>query len=415
MSKAKQHWVVIGAGIVGSSCAWELVTRGFEVTLADPVLPGQSTSFGNAACISPSAVIPYTYPGIIWRVPRWLLDPKGPLFIQWSHLPALAPWLWRYWRTGSTAHVEAIAEAQGRLMASVTADYDRILRETRSEWLREKRGLIMLYDSEKAYLRDQWQFELRERLGQTLRRLEPGELTELEPALSVDRCVAVYDPVWQHLLDPAEVTRNIAEFAFEHGAAWKQDRVVTIEHQADGVRLQFESGAPVDADGVVIAAGVWSKSLLEPLGLSMPLVAKRGYHTMVHNPTANLSHPVMSVSGTFVMTPLRMGLRIAGTAEFAAVDAPPNYRRAKVLLEKARKFLPGLEGESYSEWMGQRPLLPDGKPAIGRVPGRDNILCAVGHGHYGITQGPTSARIIGDLASGLQPHVDLAPFAVDRF
>jgi len=411
--------VVIGAGVVGSSCAWNLVQEGHEVTLVDPILPGQSTSFGNAGCISPNAVIPFSYPGVIRQVPKWLLDSKGPLFIRWAHLPSVLPWLWRFWRAGSMDKVEAVAEAQNALMATVRSDYDRILSETGSEWLREKRGLIMLYDNEQKYRTDAWQFELRKRLGQEWKRLSGDELAELEPALmhskSAAAQVAIYDPIWAHFVDPAEVTRNIAEAAFAGGARWLQNKIVSLRPVDDGIELKTRNGDTLKADEVVVAAGVWSGKLLAPLGLHLPLAAKRGYHTMVHKPSVELSHPVMSVSRLFMLTPMRLGLRLAGTAEFAAIDAPPDYRRAKILLEHARHYLPGLEGESYSEWMGQRPMFPDSKPVIGPVPGRRGIWCAFGHGHYGLTQGPTSARIIADLVAGRTPHLDLAPFGADRF
>jgi len=415
----RKHCVVIGAGIVGSSCAWHLVKQGHEVTVIDPVLPGQSTSFGNAGCISPSAVIPFSYPGAIRQVPKWLIDSHGPLVIRLSHLPQAMPWLYRFWRAGSMPQVEAIVQAQKDLMATVRSDYDTILAETRSDWMSEKRGLIMIHDNEKSYRGDAWQYEMRQRLGQELSRLTSDELFEMEPALAEhprarDR-VAVYDPAWSHLTDPGEVTRNIAEAAFSQGANWIQDRVLSLSQRQDGAEMVTGNGQKLTADSVVVAAGVWSGKLLSQLGVSVPVTAKRGYHTMVHNPSIDLNHPIMSVSQFFVITPMRLGIRLAGTAEFAAIDSPPDYQRARILLDHSRKYFVGLEGESYSEWMGQRPMMPDSKPVLGALPNNPNIFCAFGHGHYGLTQGPTSGRIIADLIAGREPHLDLSPFAADRF
>lgn len=419
MNSPGQHCVVIGAGIVGSSCAWRLHKEGYQVTLIDSELPGQSTSFGNAGCISPSAVIPFSYPGAIRQVPGWLMDKDGPLVIRFGHLPGVLPWLWHFWRAGSMEMVESIAQAQHELMASVRTDYDQILSETKSEWLGDHRGLIMLYDNERDYQADTWQFDLRKRLGMKFKELEAEELAELEPAFADDphagQRVAIHDPAWSHLLDPGEVTRNIAEAGFAQGVCWQQDRVSKLEPGQNGVTIHTESGAAITADSVVVAAGVWSGKLLQPLGFKVPLAAKRGYHTMVHNPSVELKHPIMSVSRFFMLTPMRLGLRLAGTAEFAAIDAEPDYRRARILIDHARNYFPGLQGESYTEWMGQRPMMPDSKPVIGQLPGHSSIFCAFGHGHYGLTQGPTSGRIISDLVAGREPHVDLSPFAIDRF
>jgi D-amino-acid dehydrogenase len=85
------------------------------------------------------------------------------------------------------------------------------------------------------------------------------------------------------------------------------------------------------------------------------------------------------------------------------------------LLQHAQRFLPGLAGEEITEWMGQRPMMPDSMPVLGRLPGHERVLCAFGHGHYGLTQGPTTGRIIADLAFGQPPHIDLKPFSAARF
>jgi len=109
MGDSRQHCVVIGAGIIGASCAWYLQRKGLNVTLIDPVPPGQSCSSGNAACISASSVIPFSYPGMIWKVPGWMLDPLGPMRIRPLAIPGLLPWFWKFWRVSSMQKVEAIA------------------------------------------------------------------------------------------------------------------------------------------------------------------------------------------------------------------------------------------------------------------------------------------------------------------
>jgi len=166
---------------------------------------------------------------------------------------------------------------------------------------------------------------------------------------------------------------------------------------------------------MVVAAGAWSNRLAIQLDYSVPLVAERGYHSQISDPGIELKHPVMSLSRHFVMTPLENGLRLAGTAEFAALDAKPDYRRAKVLLKQAGHYLEGLRTTNVTEWMGQRPAMPDSLPVISRSPGHANVFYAFGHGHYGITQGPTTGRIIADLVTGNQPAIDISAFRFDRF
>jgi len=121
--------VVVGAGIVGTSTARYLQRDGARVIVIDPLAPGRGTSFGNAGGMAVTEVAPLSLPGTLWRVPRWLMDPLGPLTIRWSYLPRLAPWLWRFWRASAPARVEATAKALASLLARAYDDYEPLLVE----------------------------------------------------------------------------------------------------------------------------------------------------------------------------------------------------------------------------------------------------------------------------------------------
>ena len=325
----KKHCVVIGAGIVGASCAWHLQRNGLKVTLIDPELPGQSCSSGNAACIATSGVIPFSYPGLIKKVPGWMLDPLGPLSIHPRDFPALIPWFWRFWRVSNMRKVEEIAASQTLLMRTAIADFDEILEATDSSHLKRSGGAIHVYDTEKEYRADQWQTDLRARMGFKEHRLSENEVKSLVPCLKLGKAVAIMMPDWQHLLDPAKVTARIAADCFADGGEWIQDRVTDVSATASGVNLQTESGNSIKADKLVVAAGAWSNTIAQQLDYKVPMTAKRGYHSEISDPGVELQYPVMSISRHFVMTQMEHGLRIAGTAEFAALDAKPDYRRAK--------------------------------------------------------------------------------------
>ncbi len=413
--KKNPHCVVIGAGIVGSSCAWHLVRKGARVTLIDSEQPHQGASFGNAGCICKSSVFPFSHPGAILKVPGWLLDPHGPMRIRWSHFLPSMPWLYHFWRAGKAHRVEEIVAAQATLMSSVIDDYDDILAATGGEALRKSHGMILLYDTQKDFAGDAWKYESRERLGFPWQRLTRDELTSLEPSIHLGEGIAVFEPEWQHLIDPGAVTQLIADAAFERGASWLHDRVRTVSANADGVSLVTESGRSLKADRLIIAGGVWSSALIGQLGYKVPLIAKRGYHSMIGKPNLEIRHPIMSASRHVLLTPMRDGLRVSGTAEFAGLDTRPDYRRAKSLMQNARYYAPDLGGEEITEWMGQRPMLPDSLPVLGPLPDQNNVLCAFGHGHYGLTQGPTTGRIISELVFGEDPGIDLAPFSISRF
>jgi len=411
----EKHCVVIGAGIVGASCAWYLQKSGLQVTLIDHELPGRSCSFGNAACLATSGLVPLSYPGLIKKVPAWLLDPLGPMSIRWKAFPSLLPWFWHFWRVSNMPKVEAFAQAQANLMRTVFDDYDEILQATGSTDLKQSRGSIHIYDTEKEYQAADWQYELTERLGYKARRLTSSELSSLVPGLKLDNGVAMMEPDWHHLLNPAKITARIADYCFDNGAQWIQDRVTAVSAGEKGVRIQTESGKSIKADQLVVAAGAWSKTLAGQLDFKVPLIGKRGYHSQVSDPGIELEYPVMSVSRAFVMTPMEDGLRFAGTSEFAHLDAPPDYRRAEVLLKQAAAYLPGLKTAGSTQWMGHRPMMVDSTPVISPSPSHSNVFYAFGHGHYGITQGPTTGRLIADLVNGNEPTIDVTAYRMDRF
>ncbi len=415
MSDSKKHCVVIGAGIVGSSCAWHLRRKGMEVTLIDRVEPGMSCSFGNAACVSPSSVVPFSYPGMINKVPGWMLDPLGPVRVRPRDFPGLLPWFWKFWRVSSMQKVEQISSAQKKLMDTVFKDYGEILSATDSTHLYRSKGSIHLYDTEKEYQKDLWQIELRRKMGYDSHRLSAAELKKLVPELKFDNGVAMMMPDWHQVLNPQKVTQRIAENSFGDGTKWVNDEVSKVDSTDQGIVVTTASGSKINADKLVVAAGAWSNKVAGWLDYTVPLVAKRGYHSMIANPGIELDLPVMSLTKMFVMTPLNNGLRLAGTAEFAALDAEPDYRRAKVLLKHAAHYLEGLQTEGVTEWMGPRPMMSDSMPIISASPGHRHVFYAFGHGHYGLTQGPTTGRHIASLVAGETPTVDLTPFRFDRF
>ena len=162
-------------------------------------------------------------------------------------------------------------------------------------------------------------------------------------------------------------------------------------------------------------AGAWSGGLTRALGLNVPLESQRGYHVTVQSSNLALRHTVMAPEYNLMVNPMAMGLRLAGSVEFAGLRRPPDYRRADVLLAKGREMFPHLDASRSTRWMGHRPCLPDSLPVIGRAPHIANAWLAFGHGHIGMCGGASTGREIAHLVAGRAPQVDLAPFSAQRF
>jgi D-amino-acid dehydrogenase len=171
----------------------------------------------------------------------------------------------------------------------------------------------------------------------------------------------------------------------------------------------------LNASAVVVATGIDTPRLSKSLGDAIPLETERGYHTQIMDPGVTLSHSIIWPSRAFMVSPVAGGIRVGGTVELAGLDAPPDYRRAKMVVACAREALPGLQIRDTSEWMGHRPALPDTVPVIGPSAKVRGVFYATGHGHLGLTYAATTARLIGDLVTGRKPPLNLTPYRVDRF
>ena len=408
--------VVIGAGIIGVCTALALQARGMAVELLDADAPGRGASYGNAGGIGVTEVVPLAAPGVLRRVPGWLLDPLGPLAIRPAYLPRLLPWLWRFLRCANLEKVHHVAAAMSDLLRPTYDDFAPLMRDAGLAGEPARRGAITVYKTEARLAADRLVWQVKAACGIRARRIGPEEIRDREPALAPNYAAAMLEPDWGLVGDPYKVVTALAALFRQRGGALHRGRAIGFDHGNGRPRaVRTGDGGRYAFDMAVIAAGAWSQRLLRLLGERVPLETERGYNTTLPTPGVRLNDQVIFGTGKFVMTPLEMGLRIGGAAEFAGLDAPPNFARSKALLTQAARALPGLRTEGGTEWMGHRPTLPDSLPVIGRSARHANVFHAFGHGHLGLTQAPTTGRLIAELAAGETPGIDLTPFRVDRF
>ena len=415
MGEDRHSITVIGAGIVGVSCALHLLRDGHRVTIVDPLPPGEACSYGNAGCFASYAVLPVSTPGILWSVPAMLLNPNGPLAIRWSYWPALIPWLVDFIRAGRPEQMLAATRALAPLVADSLEQHRDLAREAGIESLVRAAPIVYAYPSEKSLDASMPGWNFRREHGVETRVVRGEALRELEPALSTGFPCAVVIDDCGYATNPSRLVKGLAEHARRRGASLLERRVLDVAPRSDGgVRLSTDDGDML-SDKVVVAAGAWSGILARRFGEPVPLEAERGYHVELHAPGITPRTIVGSPKGKFLATPMEGGLRLAGTAEFAGLDAPPNYRRAESLRHHARTLFPGVNIEDYSRWMGQRPSLPDSLPVIGQSRRHAGVFYAFGHQHVGLTCGPRTGRLVADLISERRPNVDLQPYRIDRF
>jgi D-amino-acid dehydrogenase len=419
MEPGRKTVAVIGAGMVGVCTAAALQQRGHDVFIIDPNPPGDGASFGNAGCFNPSSMVPIAGPGTLKKVPGYLRDPLGPLAIRWRHLPALAPWLIRYIVAGTPARIEKAAAALHALNGNSLEMLMPLVKHAGAESLVKRDGILIVYRSEARWQADARAWDLRRRHGIAWEELSADELRQFDPSLSRDLLRGKWVQGNGHSVNPGDLVKALANGVLADGGRLIRRRATGF--RLDGARLRAVQTPEGDlaADAAVIATGAHSRTLAALLGDTVPLETERGYHLMIRDPEAMPRVPTTDADYNFVATPMDEGLRLAGTVELAGLDAPPNWRRSTILLDRATRLCPALSAsyptERTSMWMGHRPSLPDSLPVLGPSRRSPDVIHAFGHGHTGMTAGPFTGRIVADLVSGKPPPIDLSPFRPDRF
>ena len=406
---------VIGAGIVGVATASYLRRDGHDVTIVDRRPPGEYCSFGNAGILSPGSCVPLATPGIQWKVPGYLADPLGPLTIRWAHLPKALPWLLRFVAASAPAKVERIADALRPLLKQTFDAYEPLVAQAGVSHLVRRTGYVVAYEKRSAYLGDATAWRLRRERGVLVEELDDVGLKNLVPQLTRQYEVGLYLPEQGFVANPERLTKALAAQFERDGGTLVQRTVLDIEVGADGPRALVTDAGTLPVDTLVICAGSHSNEFTAKLGDRVPLEAERGYHVTYSDPRLTLPMPIFMPEHKFFVTPMEMGLRIAGQSEFAGIDAEPDYARAEILAKHMQRAFPSISTADTTQWMGRRPSMPDSLPVIGRSTRFANAFYAFGHGHVGLCAGAPTGRIVADLIADRPPSIDVTAYRPDRF
>jgi len=406
---------IIGAGIVGIATACYLRRDGHQVTVVDQRPPGEYCSFGNAGILSPGSIVPQAMPGVLKKVPKYLLDPLGPLTVRWSYLPRAMPWLLRFLASAERACVEETADALSPLTGQTFDAYDPLVKRAGVSDLIRKTGYLVVYERDESYRRDAYAWKLRRDRGVEVEELDAEGVQRRVPALAKIYERGLYLPEQGYVANPERLTKALAAQFERDGGSILQRQVLDIRLAAHGPQSLVTDAGPLPVETLVICAGAHSGELVAKLGEKAPVEAERGYHVTFSDPRLELPMPVSSAEGKLFVTPMEMGVRIAGQAEFAGLYAEPDYRRANVLAQHMQRMFPGVSMADTTQWMGRRPSMPDSRPVIGPSAKVPNVYYAFGHGHIGLCGGASTGRVIGDLIAGRKPAFDVSPFRLERF
>lgn len=408
--------VVIGGGVIGLLSAYELRRRGRDVVVVDKGEMRRGASSGNAGWVTPSLSAPVPQPGLVGDSLRWMLQPESPLYVRPASVPGMAGWLFSFWRHCNAQQFERGLAALSKFNSTTLTDFDALL-EQGLQFEMHSVGLMYVFrTAEAAGALDQELEASSQHAPIDWERYTAEEAREAEPNLRPDIAGAIMIHSDRHVR-PESLLTGVYEWLVENGVELRPHTEVTdfvVESgRVTGVRLGSEV---ISADEVLIATGAEAGGLSRRAGLDLPMQAGKGYSMTLEMDEPPIGRSMYLAESRVAMAPYDGALRIAGTMELSGINETMHERRVDAMVRNADRYLTNLgDGRVVERWVGMRPMLPDGLPAIGKTPRYDNVYVASGHAMLGVTLGPTTAVAVADLMVTGESKYDIAAFNPARF
>ncbi len=405
--------IIIGGGVVGLASGLAIARRGQAVTIVDANVARTAASWGNAGHIAIEQVEPLASYATIRSAPGRLFSRGGALAFPPGQYRAWAPFAWRMLGAATPRRFEAGKAALSALAGAAMPAWQRLAATLPEPDLLREDGHYVLWGSQAAAARGRVTWQKADTGTARFRDIDQGERTTLAgltPSASIDAI---------RFTNSGQVA-DLGRLADALEAALVAAGGTIVRGRAELVAIGARAGVMVDgvameADHIVLAAGVRSGRLIAPLGHAAPIVAERGYHirTRNHDWPAELP-PVVFEDRAMIVTRYAECVQAASFVELSDPDAPPDEAKWQRLERHVAALGLPMRGP-FDRWMGSRPTLPDYLPAIGRSHRAPNLLYAFGHQHLGLTLAPITGEIIAALVAGEAPPVKIRPFDIVRF
>ncbi len=408
--------LIIGGGVIGLACAFELQRAGRQVRVLEQARIGSGSSHGNCGTLTPSHAEPLAAPGVIAKALRSMLKPDAPFYIAPRFDPALWQWLWEFSKRCNGRDRRQATHDKGVLLKTSRALIEQLVRKRSLDCEFVADGLLYAFNDWRERDAALASLPLLHEIGIATEAWDASTLAANEPALLEGLAGGIYFP-GDASLRPDRYVAELARLASEAGCELIEDCGVR------GVRRENNRIVGVDTTlgwqrgrDVIIATGAWSPTLVRQLGFALPIQPGKGYSITWDAQRAPPRRPLVLKERSVCVTSWGSGFRLGSTMEFSGYDVTLNRTRLDAIERGAAEYLrdPPI-GLRREEWFGWRPMTFDDLPIIGRAPGSDNLWLATGHGMMGVSMSMATGHLLADLMCGREPILDPAPYSSSRF
>ena len=412
--------IICGGGVIGLSCAYYLAREGWRVTVVERNAEGADTcAHGSAGFVSPSHVIPLAAPGMVWKGLKWMMSSRSPFYIKPRLDGDLMRWGWLFARACTERHVRRSAPVLRDLCLGSRKLFVELADITGNSFELKTEGLLNLCQTQECLDHETHGLAaLANELGIEAQVLDAAQTAALEPGARLAVMGSVYFPIDVHLT-PRRLMSALTTLLTDMGVKFSWNTSI-YGWRAEGGRIAGVSTTAGDlfADEYVLTGGSWSPSMVNGLGLRLPMQAGKGYSLTIEKPRFQLSKPLILTERRVAVTPMGVSLRFGGTMEISGHSDNVRPERVEQIIAAARSFFPELTVADFAglkPWFGYRPVTPDGLPYLGRLGRYANLATASGHAMLGLTLAPISGLLIAELLTGRKPSVDLTLLNPNRY
>jgi len=408
--------IVIGGGIIGLCSAYYLSKQGHQVTVIDQSNMDEGASYVNAGYISPSHIIPLSAPGVVKKGIQWMFDPSSPFYIKPRMDLDFLQWAWAFNKSCNAKHVEESIRVIRDISLLSEDLYKDIQGEAGFDFKHEKKGILMLCQTEKMLEEEIKVAKMAHEIGLEVDELNATQVQELESGVKVNSIGATHYLCDSHTT-PHEFMKNMKDYLEQVGVIInRNEEVIDLNLEKAHIKELKTSKGIYQADEYVLAAGSWTPLVCKKIGVKMLLQAGKGYRINCHRPTG-ITYPAILTEAKAAVTPMNGFTRFAGTMEIAGISKVVNPVRVEAIAQAATRYYPEVKlttEEKQDASSGMRPVSPDGLPYIGRTKKCENLTIATGHAMMGWTMATGTGKMVSEVISEQSPSMNMTPFNPDR-